>query len=230
MKKITLIALLIFSIISLTAQEKKNANAFIKEGNEAYKIKNYDEAFSSFKQAIVLLEAENKVDTPLVYNTGYCAFKSKKYDEALPYFNKSIELNYKKSKPFIYKAQILSKNKNYKEMETTLNNGLKLYGEDKNLNKLMSSCFFKQGLVFYKEGNKIKKAANESGMNKTDPEKFKAEYAKANLKFQEALTFMEKAYTYNTKNKTVLKALINIYSNIEMKDKADKIKKELELL
>ena len=230
MKNLTIIALLLFSFISLTAQEKNDANALIKEGNEAYKSKKYDVAFDSFKQAITLLETENKVDTSLVYNTGYCAFKSKKYDEALPYFNKSIELNYKKSKPFIYKAQILSKNKKYKEMETTLSEGLKLYAQDKNLIKLSSSCFFKQGLVLYKEGNKIKKAANESGMNKTEPEKFKAEYEKANAKFQEALPFIEKAYTYNNKNKSVLKALINIYSNIEMKDKAEKIKKELETL
>ncbi|RLD61672.1 MAG: hypothetical protein DRJ01_07485 [Bacteroidetes bacterium] len=230
MKNLTIIALLLFSFISLTAQEKKDANSFIKEGNEAYKNKKYEEAFISFKQAIALFEAENKVDTPLVYNTGYCAYKSKKYDEALPYFNKSIELNYKKSKPFIYKAQILSKNKKYKEMETTLKEGLELYSSDKNLNKLMASCFFKQGLVFYKEGNKIKKAANESGMNKTDPEKFKAEYAKANAKFNEALPLIEKAYEYHNKNKSVLKALINIYSNIGKKDKAEKIKKELEAL
>ena len=227
MKNLTLIALLLFSFISLTAQEKKDANAFIKEGNDAYKVKKYDEAYNSFKQAVTLLEVENKVDTPLVYNTGYCAYKSKKYEEALPYFNKSIEFNYKKSKPYIYKAQILSKQKNYKEMEITLTEGLKLYEKDKNLNVLMSLCFFKQGLVFFNQGNKIKKAANESGLNKTDSVKFKAEYAKADAKFQEALPFMEKSYQYNPKNKNVLKALVNIYTNIDMKDKAEKMKKEL---
>ncbi len=230
MKNLTLIAILLFSFISLTAQEKNDVNAFIKEGNDAYKIKKYDEAYGSFKQAITLLEAENKVDTTLVYNTGYCAYKSKKYEEALPYFDKSIEYKYKNSKPYIYKAQILSKQKKYKEMEITLTEGLKIYEKDKNLNVLMSLCFFKQGLIFFNEGNKIKKAANESGLNKTDTVKFNAEYAKADVKFKEALPFMEKAYKYNSKNKNVLKALVNIYTNIDMKNKSEKLRKELEKL
>ena len=227
MKNLTLIALLLFSFISLSAQEKKDANAFINEGNNAYKMKKYDEAYNSFKQAITLLEAKNKVDTPLVYNTGYCAYKAKKYDEALPYFDKSITYKYKTSRPYIYKAQIFNREKKYKEMESILTDGLKLYKNDKNLNLLMSLCFFKQGLVFFNEGNKIKKAANESGLNKTDATKFKAEYAKADAKFKEALPYVEKAYKYNSKDKKIIKVLINIYTNIDMKDKAEKMQKEL---
>ena len=37
----------------------------------------------------------------------------------------------------------------------------------------MNTVYLKKGLVYYNKGNKIKKAANESGLNKTDAEAFK---------------------------------------------------------
>ena len=82
MKRLTIIALLIFSASIIFAQEEKDANHYINKGNEAYKAKDYATAFESFKTAVTIKEAENIVDTSLIYNTGYCAYKTKNYEEA----------------------------------------------------------------------------------------------------------------------------------------------------
>jgi len=225
-----ILVLLIGLTFSVFAQEEKTAVDYNNEGNEFVRNKDFKSAYESYTKAIELYEAEGKVDTNLIYNTGYCAYKTKKYDEALSYLEKSIEFEYKKAKPYIYVAQVKNKKKDYAGMEAILTSGLEKYATDKNLLKLMGSCYLKQGLVFYNEGNKIKKAANDSGLNVSDPDSFKAEYAKANSKFQEALPLFEKSYKYSPKNKSTLKALNNIYTTLEMADKADQIKTELDAL
>lgn len=228
MKYLILVLSLAFTFNSFA--QDKSAVDLNNEGNAFVRNKDYESAYASYTKALELYEAEGKVDTNLIYNAGYCAYKSKNYEEALPYLEKSIEFGYKKAMPFIYVAQINSKSKDYSKMETTLTAGLEKYPKDKNLNKLMGSCYLKQGLVPFTEGNNIKKKANESGLNESDPELFKAEYAKAGIKFKEALPMFEKAYTYNSKNKSTLKALNNVYTNLEMADKATAIKAELDAL
>jgi len=210
--------------------QEKDANTFTNEGNEAYKNEDFKGAFSAYSQALNLLGQEGKVDTALIYNTAYCAYKADLYNEAKPYFEKSIELGYKESKPYLFLAQVYSKDDSLAQMEKVLTDGLALYSKDKMLNKLMGICLLKEGLVFYNQGNAIKSAANENGLNEKDPEKFKAEYAKADAEFTKALPLMEKAYDYDPKSKNTLKALENIYTNLDMADKAEKVKKEMESL
>lgn len=228
MKYLVLVLFVGLSLISFA--QDKSAIDFNNEGNEFVRNKDYESAYTAYSKAIELYEVEGKVDTNLIYNAGYCAYKAKKYDDALPFLQKAIEFEYKKAMPYIYVAQVNSKSKDYEAMEKTLLAGLEKYPTDKNLNKLMGSCYLKQGLVPFKAGNKIKKAANVSGLNESDPDAFNAEYAKADAKFQEALPFFEKSYTYNAKSKSTVKALVNVYTNLEMTDKASSMQAELDVL
>ncbi len=225
-----LLALLIGFSVSLKAQDK-DANTFKNEGNEAFKNKDYKEAFNAWSAAIKLLDAEGTVDDALIYNTGYAAFKADKYDEAIPYFNRSIELNYKDSKPYAFLAQVHMKMDDLDAMEKTLLDGLAKYSSDKTLKKLAGHCYLRKGLEFYNAGNDIKSAANNSGLNESDPEAFKAEYARADEEFKKALPFMEKSYDYDKTNKNAFKALQNIYANLELPNKILEVgKSEKEVL
>ena len=108
--------------------------------------------------------------------------------------------------------------------------GWEKYPDDTKLKDYASKAYLKKGLEYYKAGNKIKKAANDSGLNESNPEQFNAEYAKADVQFNEALPFMIKSYEYNNKNDKTLKALKNIYTSLKMDDKASDAKAKLEAL
>ncbi len=223
-----LLALLIGFTTSAFSQE--DANKFKNEGNTAYKAKDYARAFDAYAKALKVLDTEGTVDEALTYNAGYCAYKAKKYSDALPYFQKSMELGYKESKPYQMVAVIQYKTKDIDGMIETCNAGLEKYADDAKLKDYASKAYLKKGLEFYKAGNTIKKAANESGWNETDPDKFNAEYARADEEFKKALPIIEKSYVYNNKNEKTLKALQNIYTNLKMEDKIAKVKSELESL
>jgi pilus assembly protein Flp/PilA len=227
MKRVLLILLVGLTFSSFA---QKDANTLKQEGNEAYKSKDYAKAFTAYAEALKLNDKEGVVDEALIYNTGYCAYKAKKYKEAIPYFQKSIELGYKESKPYQMVAVIQYKLGDVDGMIKTCTEGLQKYPNEAKLKDYASKAYLKKGLAFYSKGSKIKKAANESGLNESDPEKFKAEYAKADDEFKKALPLMEKSYEYNSKNKKTIKALQNIYTNLEMSDKAAKMKAELEKL
>ncbi len=229
--------LLFFALLACTggvmAQEaaEKTAVDYNNAAVEAYRNKNYKAAYESFEKAIELFTAQGEeVSGDLYYNTGYCAFKSKKYDESLPLFEKAIEADYKTDKAYIYVSQVYMKKNDLAKMEEVTLKSLATYPEDKTLNKLAAICYQKQGLVFYNKGNKIKKAANDSGMNETDPDAFLLEYEKANTEFEKALPLFEKSYQYNAKSESTLKALKNTYTSLKMEDKAAKIAGELEAM
>ncbi|MGE4290140.1 MAG: tetratricopeptide repeat protein [Salinivirgaceae bacterium] len=224
-----LFALFLGLSVSMVAQDK-DANTFKNEGNESWKNKDYKGAYEAWAQALSLLDAEGTVDDALIYNTGYAAFKADKYKEAIPYFTKAIELSYKDSKPYAFLAQVHMKMDDLDAMEKTLIKGLAKYNADKTLKKLAAHCYLRKGLEFYNVGNDIKSAANNSGLNETDPEAFKAEYARADEEFKKALPYMEKSYEYDASNDKALKALQNIYTNLEMTDKANEIQTKLDAM
>jgi len=225
MKKI-LLALFIGLTVGVFGQAK-DANTLKNEGNEAYKNKDFAGAFKAYSEALKLLEVQGTVDTALIYNAGYCAFKAELKNEALPYFQKSIELGYKESKPYQMIAVIQYDLKDVDGMIATCEKGLEKYNGDEKLKEYASKGYLKKGLEFYNAGNKIKKDANDSGMNATDPEKFTAEYVKADDEFKKALPFMEKAVEYNPANENALKALENIYTSLDMPEKAAEVKAKM---
>ncbi len=229
MKKIVFVLMAALCLSTGFAQTK-DANTLKNEGNESFRNKDFKGAYASYSQAIELLKAEGTVDTALIYNTGYCAFKIPDFAAAEPYFLKSVELNYKEDKPYAFLAQIYSKSDDLVKMEAILTKGLEKYPNEAGLNKLAGVCYLKQGLVFYNAGNDIKTAANTSKLNETNPEAFNAEYAKADEQYTKALPLMELSYKYDAQNKNTLKALQNIYTNLDMTDKASAMQAEYDAL
>jgi tetratricopeptide (TPR) repeat protein len=227
-KKGIYIVLMVLSVQGFS--QVKDANTLIKQGNQAYANKDFLGAYQAYDSALVMLSKEGKVDTTNIYNAGYCALKANKFNEAIPYLEKSIELNYKAEKPYVSLGQVYMKLNDLVKMEKVLSEGLIKYPTNGDLSKLMSNCYLKQGLEFYKIGNDIKSKANNSGLNKTDTVAFRAEYAKADDQFRKALPYMESAVKYDEKNDKALKALQNIYVNLEMTAQAEDIKKKLETL
>ncbi|MBI9068187.1 MAG: hypothetical protein JEZ09_12915 [Salinivirgaceae bacterium] len=225
MRKV-LLALFIGLTVSVVAQEK-DANTFKNDGNVSYKEKDYAGAFEAYAKALELLDAEGTVDEALNYNAGYCAYKAKKYDESITYFKKAMDQGYKESKPYQMVAVIHYKSDKIDEMIEVCHAGLEKYASDDKLMDYASKGYLKKGLEFYNEGNKIKKAANDSGLNESDAEAFNAEYARADEEFKKALPFMVKSYEMDNTNDKALKALENIYTNLEMTEKAEEIKAKL---
>jgi len=222
---------IVLMVLSLQGfSQVKDANTLIKQGNQAYAAKDFLGAYQAYDSALMILSKEGKVDTTNIYNAGYCALKANKFNEAIPYLQKSIELNYKAEKPYISLGQVYMKLNDLTNMEKVLSEGLSRYPANSDLSKLMSNCALKQGLEYYKIGNDIKSKANNSGLNKTDTVAFRSEYAKADSEFRKALPYMENAVKYDEKNDKALKALQNIYVNLEMTAEADEIKKKLETL
>jgi len=240
MKKV-LVALLIGFVFNSFAQDK-DANTLKNEGNAAYKAKDYAGAFTAYAEALKLLDAEGTVDEALIYNTGYCAYKAKNLDGALPYFQKSIELGYKESKPYQMVAVILYKNDDIEGMISTCEAGLLKYADDDKLKGYASKGYLKNALVMYNEANDLTKEANDiiAGAKEKYPDDADAQTAefekakelqnKAKEEFEKALPLMEKSAELDPKNDKALKGLQNIYTKLEMADKAAEVKTKIDAM
>jgi tetratricopeptide (TPR) repeat protein len=230
MKKLFSIILSLVLFTAFAQEPEKDANFYKGEGNTAYEAKEYAKAYENYKTAVEMLDADGITDTALVYITGYSAYKSKMYEETIPLMERTIEYGYKKDIPYQILAACLSKIKKNKEVEEVTRQGLEKFPESAKLKKALSKSLVKQGIVYYKEGNSIKKAANESGLNATDTVAFKAEYAKADAEYAKALPFMNEAFELNPKSKSAVKALVNIYTNLDKPEEVEKYKAILEEL
>lgn len=231
MKHLLTIALMAFAF-SLNAQEVAPED-LINQGNSAVQLKDFKGAYELYTQAFALYEKKgraNEIKPEIVYNAGYCAQKAGLNDEAIPHLQKAIEAGVYEAKPFQYLANAYKAKKDNDMYEKTLEEGLAKYPEDATLKKLMANVYVQKSNTFYKEGNSIKKAANESGLNASDTVAFFAEYAKADAEFAKALPLAEKAYQLDNKNKNALKILMNIYTAMEKQEDADRIKAELDAL
>lgn len=231
MKHLLTIALMAMAF-SLNAQEVAPED-LINQGNSAVQLKDFKGAYALYTQAFDLYEKKgraNEIKPEIVYNAGYCAQKAGLNDEAIPYLQKAIEAGVYEAKPYMYLANAYKAKKDNETYEKTLEEGLAKYPDDASLKKLMANVYVQKSNAFYKEGNNIKKAANESGLNASDTVAFYAEYAKADAEFAKALPLAEKAYQLDSKNKNALKILMNIYTAMEKLEDADRIKAELDAL
>ena len=199
MKRIgILISLLLFGFVSFAQEEiVEDANFFVNKGNKALQDKDYAGAYENYSKALGILKEEGVIDTSMTYNTGYCAYKEKKYEEATPYLEESAQLGYKEEMPYMLLMACYLKTSDLEAGEAIAQKSIAKYPDNEKLQELAAKIYLKKGLVFFKKGNAIKKAANESGLNTTDPEAFKAEYEKANVEYRKALPFFEEAYKYD---------------------------------
>lgn len=63
------------------------------------------------------------------------------------------------------------------------------------------------------------------GSSRADQQKYDALVEKRKAMFKQALPYMEKAYSYDQKDKGIIQALIEAYRVLQMKDKMEEMKK-----
>lgn len=226
MRRIGLLVTLLLSGAIAMAQTGK---AFEKKATEAYKAKNYPKAFLDYSRAVDAYEAAGKTDTALYYNATIAGYKAKKFEELIPFATKAIELEYKKAHLAYYiKARAYKFLEEQDKYFETLKEAHKAYPDYDRISKKLALAYLKKGMKPYKEAAKIIEEAEP--LRESNTEKYMKEVDKANKKFNEARVLFEKAYEANAKEEQVLKFLLSVYQNLEMKDKADKINAELEAL
>ena len=210
MKYFVSLAIVLLSLVSLSAQDK-TVDDLIVEADQAVEAKNFAGALSLYEKAMAkggLGESEGKV----YFNAAHCARKSKKYDKAVKYYSKSEKLNYKPDMSSYYIAY------SYKELgqgdkeEQTLVNAITKYSKSKYINhmkKMLVTYYLAEGSVPFNEGNNI--LGSETPM--TD-EALVELYDKANVKFKEAKVWFEKAKKYAPTDEKVLTTLKEIETNL----------------
>ncbi|MCD4789340.1 MAG: tetratricopeptide repeat protein [Bacteroidales bacterium] len=217
MRKLFVLTVLIFGVTLLNAQVK-SAKEYKIEGADAFKAKDYQKGLTSFERAIKLYEAEGKTDTSLYYNAATCAYKVKEYQKALDFFNQSIDLNYRKCKAFLYKANTFKKLERYEEMEAVCNKGISECPKyQKKYNEILFNYYLKSGLKVY--NNAAKMQANAAQLVESDPDKYKTEMVKVKAEFKRSLPMLEKAHKIKPDDETCKNALKQCYKILEMNAK-----------
>lgn len=141
-------------------------------GNAALKSKNYAEAF---KQYEAYLKIVNNDDKATVYNTAVCANKIKDYAAAEKYFGLSIKNNYKGASSYLGKAQAQKDQGKTAEMLSTLQEGMKAFPGNMNLETKYAAYYMKEGQKYQKEGNEAKAAENYTQVTTLTTKGFKTQ-------------------------------------------------------
>ena len=209
MRKLFLFLLTGLFIGTLAAQEtgdaKEDSNAEAAKlknaGNDAYKAKNYAEAFTNWEQYLKLVEFK---DDACVYNTAVMANKLKKYAEAEKYFDMSIKNNYKPASSYLGKANAQEDLKKYAEMLATLEAGIKACpGQSSNLEKKYALYFMREGQKYQKANNITKAVENYTKITQMTNPGYKAQgfLSLGMLYFNNGSTILDKAAPLATSTK-----------------------------
>ncbi len=126
MKKALSLILVLLQVVVFA----QTANESLKQGNQLYKDKNYDEAEINYRKA---LEAEKKDPIKAEFNLGDALYKQERYEEATEQFTKvanQSKNNDLKAKAFHNLGNSYTKQEKYKEAVDAYKNSLKLNPKD----------------------------------------------------------------------------------------------------
>ncbi|MDH6533965.1 hypothetical protein D0T51_03030 [Parabacteroides sp. 52] len=147
MKKIVLFVSFCFCLGSLFAQD---ADKLRDEGDAAIKVKNYEEALSKYSEYLKLTDYQ---DEARIFNAGFSADQAKKYDEAVRFFDMSIKKGYKAENAYAGKAKALRDLNKSEEFSATVEEGLKAFPANANLEKMQYGYFMKLAQAKQKSGD-----------------------------------------------------------------------------
>lgn len=225
LKKIVALLVVGFMFSSAIAQDEVSVQNLKREGSLAFKEKNYDVALAKFEEAIKASAAAGEEDMAAVYKAGMASYKGKKFDKSIGFFNKLVEKNKKKCKAYSYLANIYKKQDNKDmQLEVLKKGSEECVAQKGKFDKKLAKAYLKSGASMYNAGAKVQSSV--STLKTTDAKYIKA-MDKANKEFKSAQVDLEKSYAINPKNKTLLKMLATVYTNLEMKSKAAKMEAEL---
>lgn len=210
MKYFLTVAFALMSMISVLGQDKSGED-LMKEGDIAVQAKEYAKALPIYEQSIAkggLGENEGKVN----FNAAFCARKLKKYDKALKLYSKAEKLNYKGAMSSYYIAYSYNKLDQGAKVEETLIPAIEKYSKSKYINhmkKMLVNYYLVEGSVPFNAGNEILGSEQPQTQEELD-----ALVAKANVKFEEAKVWFEKAAKYAPTNEKVTGTLAEIEKHL----------------
>ena len=229
---------------------------FKQQGIEDYYKPNYTGAFKDFSSISVINEQpvmEGTVDTTFLFYAGMAAYKAEMHDEAIEYFEKSIKYNYDEPELYVYlkieyfdvgdTAKGISTlklaqaedptNLSYISAEGSLYDKM---GEPDKAKEAYQKCIdmdstffdavYNMGVLYYNEAYQMYKDAEKI----TNAKDYGAAVDAADVILAQALPYMERAHRINPKDRGTLETLKTLYYRMQMNDKYEAIKAELEAL
>jgi len=149
----------------------QNEKVLIKQGNDAYEKKAYDDAITNYQQAII----KNPENSTANYNLGNALYKNKKADEAVQAYDEAAAKSVSKtdkSKAFYNKGVVLQNNKKLPECIEAYKNALKLNPEDDDARQNLQKAL-QQQKEQQKKDDKDKKEEKKPKDDKKQKEKDK---------------------------------------------------------
>lgn len=147
MKKIVLLLSLCLSVGNLFAQD---AEKLRDEGDAALKAKDYAGALSKYAEYLQLTDYQ---DTVRIFNAGFCADQADKPAEAVKFFDLSIQNKYNADDAYVGKAKALRDMNKGAEFTATIEEGLKAFPKNANMEKMLYVYGVKGGQAAQKKGN-----------------------------------------------------------------------------
>lgn len=228
MKKIVLLLALCLSVGNLFAQD---ADKLRDEGDAALKAKDYAGALAKYSEYLKLTEYK---DTVRIFNAGFCADQADQAAEAVKFFDLSIKNNYNADDAYVGKVKALKDLNKPAELAATVEEGLKAFPKNANLEKMAyiyavksgqaaqkknnyaqaedlykmalivsnptykSNVLYSLGVMFYNKGAQALQAATP--LATSDPDKYKAEKAKADADLTKAQDYIKQALAIKPDN------------------------------
>lgn len=243
MKKIVLLVAFCLCMGNIFAQD---ADKLRDEGDAALNAKNYTEALAKYGEYLKLNEYK---DTVRIFNCAFSATQAKNYAEAAKYFDMAIKLNYNLDDSYTGAAMAYRSLNKSEEFFKTVEEGLKAFPGNANLEKMLYSYGIKQGQAAQKKGDiagaealykNVLIASNKkyqegalyslgamlynqgatalqkaTPLATSEPDKYKAEKAKADAQLKEAKEYLDKALALNPNNANVKKLVDAIAATLQ---------------
>ena len=243
MKKIVLLVAFCLCMGNIFAQD---ADKLRDEGDAALNAKNYTEALAKYGEYLKLNEYK---DTVRIFNCAFSATQAKNYAEAAKYFDMAIKLNYNLDDSYTGAAMAYRSLNKSEEFFKTVEEGLKAFPGNANLEKMLYSYGIKQGQAAQKKGDiagaealykNVLIASNKkyqegalyslgamlynqgatalqkaTPLATSEPDKYKAEKAKADAQLKEAKEYLDKALALNPNNANVKKLVDAIVATLQ---------------
>ncbi len=144
---------------------------------------------------------------------------SNKVDDAMKYLELAIKQDPENASFYFAQGSLFDKLSETEKAITSYEKAIELKDD-------YFDAYYNLGAIYYNKGVKQLDVANAVPTNK--PDKYEEEKAKADVEFEKAIPYMEKASEVNPEDTFSLESLKTLYYRLKMMDKFDEVNKKLE--
>ena len=205
---------LLLAFTNMTYIQEENEHVkFRKEGDEAFKNRDYGKALEAYESALAALPQGENLDAEMIFNTANCARRINNNEKALKYFIQSKELNHKADMSVYYAASALKELGKEEEMEQMLLkavDGFKTSNILGHMKKMLVTYYLEKCTEPYNQASQMLSSASNATSSQYD-EIIK----RVNEAFAKAKPWFEKVLIYDANNESALASLKEIDSHLE---------------